>query len=180
MNFLELIAKRRSIRVYEQMPVEEAKLEAILEAANASPSAGNLQAYEVVVVTDPGQRRELSQAALGQPQVAAAPVVLVFVADPSRAAKIYGRRGEDLYAVQDATIACAYAELAATALGLSGCWIGAFEEARVGVAVGLSDGCRAVAMLTVGYAAEAPTRRGRRPLDDLVRWGSHALRSRRR
>ncbi len=51
MDFFEVIRSRRSIRRFEVRPVEEEKLSAILEAANAAPSAGNLQAYEIYVVS---------------------------------------------------------------------------------------------------------------------------------
>ncbi len=131
MRFQEAVQGRRSIRAFEPRAIEDDKLSLILETVDAAPSAGNLQAYEVVVVKDPDTRQALSRAALGQAQVARAPVVLVFLAHPLRSAAKYGSRGADLYSVQDATIACAYAQLAATDLGLSSCWIGAFSPEPV-------------------------------------------------
>ena len=86
MEFYDLITKRRSIRAYSPKPVEEEKLQRVLEATNRAPSAGNLQAYEVHVVRDASRREALARAALWQEFIARAPVVLVFSTNPSRAA----------------------------------------------------------------------------------------------
>jgi nitroreductase len=75
--------------------------------------------------------RRLTRAALDQASIAQAPLALVFCAQPERSAQKCGQRGRTLFSVQDATIACAYAQLAATALGLASAWIGAFDESRV-------------------------------------------------
>jgi nitroreductase len=121
----------------------------------------------------PQTNQALVRAALGQPFLAQAPVVLVFCAHPARTAK-YGQRGEQLCAVQDATIAVACAQLAATALGLATCWVGAFDDEAVARAAALPAGERPVAMLPIGYAAETPPRTSRRPLGELVHWPSPA------
>ncbi|MBT5715030.1 nitroreductase, partial [Candidatus Poribacteria bacterium] len=69
MQFAEAVRGRRSIRSFEPRAIEDDKLTAILETVDAAPSAGNLQAYEVVVVKDANTRQALSRAALGQGQV---------------------------------------------------------------------------------------------------------------
>jgi nitroreductase len=169
MEFRELMQVRRSVRAYEAREVEAAKLESVLEAARAAPSAGNLQAYEVWVVSHGAVKTALAHAALNQMFVAEAAAVLVFMACPGRSAVRYGERGEQLYAVQDATLACAYAQLAATELGLATCWVGAFHDDRVRAALADPEDRRPVAILPVGYAAEAPGPTGRRALRELVR-----------
>lgn len=170
MDLFEAIQRRRSVRAYEPRAVEADKLRRILTCALAAPSAGNLQAYAVVVVTDPDTRRALARAALDQEFIAQAPVVLVFFQDPARSAARYGRRGAELYSLQDATIACSYAQLAATALGLASCWVGAFDEQAVRRLAKAPRDLRPAALLTVGYPAEAPGPIGRRPLREVVRW----------
>jgi nitroreductase len=167
MKLFETIQARQSIRAFQSTPVEPEKLAALLEAINQAPSAGNLQAYQVYVVRDRPLKRELAEAALNQTFMAEAPVVLIFCAAPRRAAK-YGQRGETLYAVQDAAIAVAYAQLAATAQGLATCWIGAFAESGVSKTLQLPADQRPVAMLPIGYPAEKPPRTTRRPLSELV------------
>jgi nitroreductase len=168
-DFFETVRARRSVRAYQSRPVEPAQLEAILDAANRAPSAGNLQGYEIHVVRDAAARRALARACLDQLFVAQAPVALVFCADPARSGAKYGRRGEELYCVQDATIAAAYAQLAAAALGLGTCWVGAFDETQVARVLRLRAGLRPVAILPVGWPAETPAPTPRRALSDLVR-----------
>ena len=171
MEFFTTVQTRQSIRQFTTRRIEPAALERILDAANRAPSAGNLQAYQIYVVTDPVVRRRLDAASGSQGAVAQAPVVLVFCAVPSRSATKYGARGEQLFCVQDATIACAYAQLAATALGLSSVWIGAVHEAEVmNEALHLQEDVWPLVLLPIGYPAEAPARKSRRALDDLVSW----------
>lgn len=168
MDFFEVVRRRRSTRAYAAQPIEAEKLHKILAAANAAPSAGNLQAYEIYRVSDPQKKRALARAAWDQGFVAAAPELLVFCAHPARAAARYRQRGVRLYAVQDATIACTFAMLAAGALGLSTVWVGAFQDEAVRKAIGAPEEHLPVAMLPIGYAAETPELTPRRPLEELV------------
>ena len=66
MNVMETIRKRRSIRSYEDRPVEEEKLNAVLEAGRLAPSASNRQEWRFVVARDPDTRQRLMRAARGQ------------------------------------------------------------------------------------------------------------------
>lgn len=168
MDFFEVAKQRRSIRAFKDQAVEQEKLRAILEAVNLAPSAGNLQAYEVYVIRDAGRRNALVNATLGQGFMAQAQVVLVFCTHPKRAEIRYAQRGVELYTLQDATIACTYAMLAATALGLSTVWVGKFDEGLVTEIAGVQAGQRPVALLPIGYAAESPQASTRRELRDLV------------
>ncbi len=52
MEFFKVITGRHSIRAYQSRKIEEWKMRRILDAVSAAPSAGNLQAYEIFVVTD--------------------------------------------------------------------------------------------------------------------------------
>lgn len=167
MDFFEVLQKRYSVRAYKPDPIDDATLTKILEAVNSAPSAGNLQAYEVILVRDPERKRQLARASWDQWFIAEAPVVLVFVANPERNRR-YGKRGAELYCVQDATIACSYAQLAATALGLGSCWIGAFDDDKVREVVGIPQNMRPVAILPIGVPADMPEPKERRPLGDLV------------
>ncbi|MBN2149452.1 MAG: nitroreductase family protein [Anaerolineales bacterium] len=170
MDFFELTQARHSVRSYLPQPVEPKKLQQLLEAINRSPSAGNRQAYEVYVVTRDEQRQALAYACLGQGFIAQAPLDLVFCIHPKLNADRYGQRGADLYSLQDATIACTYAMLAATALGLSTVWVGAFDDDGVYQVIGAPAGQLPVAVLPVGYAAEEPRPRPRRRLSQLVHY----------
>ncbi len=168
MDLVELIRHRRSIRKFEDREVASDLLDPILWAANRAPTAGNLQAFRVAVVRAPEARAALARAALDQACIAGAPVVLVFFADPAASATKYGARGRSLYAVQDATIACSYAQLAAENLGLGSCWVGAFREGEVNGALGVDPGLVPVALLAVGHAEEGAVTSRRRPAEMLV------------
>jgi nitroreductase len=168
MEFFEVIKNRRSMRKYANTPVEEGKLQEILEAINRAPSAGNLQAYEVYIVRKSEQRQALSKAALDQEFLAEAPLVLIFCANPMRSVERYAERGMELYCIQDATIACTFAMLAAKALGLDTVWIGAFNEQAVSEILLLPEILRPIAMLPIGYAGKTPNPRPRRSLKDLI------------
>ena len=78
MDFFEVVKVRRSIRAFTNRTVEADKLHRILEAANESPSAGNLQAYEIFLVTEPSQKQELARAACQQDFISDSAFVLVF------------------------------------------------------------------------------------------------------
>jgi nitroreductase len=168
MDFFQTVHARQSVRAYQPKPVEARPLDAILSAANQSPSAGNLQAYEIIVVSDAATIQKLTDACFNQGFIAQAPMLLVFCADTPRSAAKYGPAGEQLFAVQDATIATAYAQLAATALGLATCWIGAFREQDIATLLSLRPGLRPIAMLPLGWPAETPPRTPRRELSELV------------
>ena len=95
MEFFEAVSSRQSIRAYHPTAVKNINLDKILTAANTAPSAGNLQAYQIVVVQHAVTRSSLAVAAHGQGFLAQAPVVLVFFADPARSSARYGARGEN-------------------------------------------------------------------------------------
>jgi nitroreductase len=168
LDFFEVLRRRRSVRAYRSSPVEEDKLRRILSSANSAPSAGNLQAYEIVVIREDGMKQALARAAYGQLFIAQAPVVLMFCTHPRRSEVKYGQRGAELYALQDTTIACAYAELAAAALGLASVWIGALDASAAAEITGLSAPWTPLALLPIGYAQETPCATPRRQLDELV------------
>lgn len=168
MDYFETVKARQSIRAFQKKPVEEEKIRRIIEVLNLAPSAGNLQAYEVVVVKDPMLRDQLAKAALGQGFVSEAPVCFVFLTYPERSSKKYGHRGSELYSLQDATIATTCAMFAATALGLSSTWVGAFNEEAAARVVGARRDERVIAILPIGYAAETPEVTPRRPISDVV------------
>ncbi len=150
------------------MPVEDEKLHAILETACSAPSAGDLQPYRILVVRNQSKRQALSNAADGQGFIATAPVCLVFCAEPKRSAAKFGERGQQLYAIQDTTIAAAYAQLAVVAAGMGSTWVGYFDEAAVRQVLDIDDTLTPLAMLSIGYPAELPEPTSRRKINEVV------------
>ncbi len=148
-EFLGFLTSRASVREYGQEPVTGGEIQFLLDCASTAPSAGNLEAWDVVLVTDEDARLELQEAAFGQEHIGQAPLVTVVCANYIRSMSRYGERGI-LYAVQDATIAATYLMLAAHAQKLHTCWTGAFVEEEVRTMLGLPQHVRPVALLAIG------------------------------
>lgn len=168
MELFEAIGKRHSIRGFLPRAVEGEKLEKILESANQAPSSGNNQGYEIVVLEEPLQIDDLFQALVEQTFEKPPQLVLVFCANEQRSSSSFGARGKSLYCIQDATIAGAYAQLAAQGLGLATVWVGAFKEEVVRKVIEGPDFIRPVGLLLVGYPDAKPTPTTRRHLSEIV------------
>ena len=169
-DFWEVVEKRHSVRHFDaarDVPPETVRK--ILAAAIRAPSAVNRQPWHFFVVRNPEAKRKLAAAAWGQEFVAQAPLVIAVCADPDRSAARYGRRGAELYCLQDTAAATEHILLAATALGLGACWVGAFDEGAAARALQLPSRLRPVALVPIGHPAERswwPT--PRRPLTEVV------------
>ncbi len=166
---LELIFNRVSIRKFKKDMIDDDTIRLLLEAANAAPSAGNLQARDFVIVKEKKLKLELAKASLNQMFIAEAPVVIVVCANYPRSMRIYGERGK-LYAEQDATAAVENLLLAVTALDLGAVWVGAFDEAKVSELLNLPEYVRPIAIIPIGYPAERPGRRKRYPIEILTHY----------
>lgn len=167
MELFEAIRARRSIRRYLDRPVEEEKLLAVLEAGRLAPSAKNMQDWRFIVVRDRIARQKLAIAALDQNFVGEAPVVIAAVGT----SELVMPCGQPAHTV-DVTIALDHMTLAAASLGLGSCWIGAFYEDMAKEILGVphEKGLRIVALLPLGYPAEEPKPRPRKPIEEIVSW----------
>jgi len=168
MDVFDAIKGRRSVRAFRSDPVKEEDLQRILDAARLAPSAGNCQPLELVVVRDRATRQRLALAAHGQSFIAEAPVAIVVCANIPRTSGRYGRRGEELYCIQDTAAATQNIHLAAYALGYATCWIGAFDEGIAADAIKAPAGVRPLAIVPIGKPAEKPSPPQRMPLDKIV------------
>ena len=164
MDVMTAIETRRSIRRYSACPVEEEKLNRVLEAGRLAPSARNLQELKFVVVRDPETRLRLKEAAGGQGCVAQAPVFLAVCGTNPGAVMSCG---QPRYTV-DASIALSFMILEAQAQGLGTCWLGHFDEAKIRQILGIPESVRVVAVTPLGYPDEAPAPRSRKSLTELA------------
>ena len=168
MKFYEVLQKRHSVRDFDKKEVEQEKIQKILEAVTRAPSAGNLQAYKVYVVRSAEAKEAMVPAAHYQKFLSQAPVLLVFCADKARSLAKYAERGAELYAVQDATIAAAYSQLAATAEGLSSVWVGAFDSLEVSRIVKAGPHEVPIAIILLGYPKGKAEATDRRPVKEIT------------
>jgi nitroreductase len=164
MDFLELAEKRYSVRAYQEKPVEEEKLNKILEAARLAPTAANRQPFRILVISTEGRKEELRRI-YARDWFVQAPYIIGICALPSEA---WVRRDGRNYAVVDATIAMDHLILAAASLGLGTCWVAAFNEAAAREVLQLPADWDPVAFTPLGYPADNWQPKKRRPLTDLV------------
>jgi len=165
MDFYEVVEKRRSIRKYKRIPVEEEKLKRILEAVRIAPSAANRQPWHFIVIKDEAAKQNLKEA-YAREWFYTAPVVICACGEPGKA---WIRRDGKNYVDVDVSIAFEHLVLAATAEGLGTCWIGAFDPAKLRAALGLPDGIEPIAMTPLGYPDEVPKATSRKSMTEIVR-----------
>ncbi len=163
-SFIDLILSRRSIRRYEDKNVSEEVLQQILEAGRQAPSAANKQPIRFVVVKDHDILKNLCDTLLSR-FVKYAPLAIVGCADTT--SLLTGK-----WAVVDATIAMQNMVIAAWALGIGSCWIGACNEEKVKELLKIPDKWKVVALLTFGYPAEQATPRKKKQLTELFNFNS--------
>jgi nitroreductase len=148
-DFLDFLKSRSSVRSYRNDPLTEEEIGYILSCAGTAPSAGNLESWDVIVVTNEEVKTALAEAAFDQVHVEEAGSIFVVCANYVRSMSRYGERGI-LYGLEDATIACTYMMLAAHAKRLHSCWTGAFDDDDVRGILALPQHIRPIALLAVG------------------------------
>jgi nitroreductase len=165
MDVYEAIEGRFSVRVYTDRPVEEDKLQRVLEAGRSAPTARNRQEFRLVVVRDEAIREKLAAAA-GQPFIGSAPVVIAVVGLTPDAAMFCTVPTDPV----DCAIVITHLTLAAVAEGLGTCWIGHFDQDQCRAILGVPETAKIVELLPIGYPDASPPEKKRKSLDELVRY----------
>ena len=164
-DLFAVMKKRRSTRKFSDKPVETVKIDKIIAAADTAPTAGNFQGFEIFYVGNRETKEELVKASNNQPYVNT-PLVLVFCMNPSRVKLDFSPKVIMKFSIQDATLAAAYSQLAASALGLSSIWIGMFDEEKVKEIIGTD--LRPTSILCIGYPIKKRPAKLRRQLKELI------------
>ncbi|MDW3654669.1 MAG: nitroreductase family protein, partial [Nitrososphaeraceae archaeon] len=164
-NIFNVMLNRRSQRKFENRDVEEWKLEMIFAAADTAPTAGGFQGFEIYHIKNQEIKNKLVEAANNQPYVNA-PVVLVFCMNPKRIKLNFPPETIRKFSQQDATLAAAYSQLAAHALGLSSIWIGMLDENKIRQV--LSTELSPSSILCAGYPVKMLVPKPKRNLKDLI------------
>lgn len=179
MDVLEAIYKRRSIRSFTDEAVPDEILDQILEAGTWAPSAGNMQAWEFVIIKDPVARRKLVDTtdagvtARGgvytQEWIMQAPVVMVVCYDVKRMTGRYGRKGRKLMTIMDCMLCVENIVLAATNFDLGTCCVVGFDPQKLKEVLPIPKEITPLLLIPMGYPAQDPSPPYRLPLKDLVR-----------
>lgn len=175
-NLFDAMQKRKTTTSFTQQAVEFEKIAQIIQAGMLAPSAGNLQNWQFIVVTEKGLLRELFHHTLEQEVFMTAPIGVIVCADVDLAEKFYGLRGKRLYLIQDCAACIENMLLTAEAFDLGACWVGAFDEEKVASMFGIPKNVRAQAIILFGYPESEPERKEKKRIDYLVYFNRYGQR----
>lgn len=167
MTVQEAIRERRSIRRFLDKKIPDDAVESLKEALRWAPSAGNLQARKFYFVFEQGLKEKIANHCFGQTFITGAPLVVVACGDLLRI-EPYGKRGKELYVIQDAAVAAQNLMLQAHELGLGSVWVGAFDGHGVAKTLALPDNLRPLAIVPVGWPGHKPAAPKRLLADEAV------------
>lgn len=175
---IEAIKHRKSVRKFQAKPVEDGKLNEILEAARLAPSGNNKQPWFFIVIKDERLRQEVAAATNNQVWIASAPIVIVAIADICARSENFAGMfvdeetgGFDLKRViRDTAIAVSHILLEVDNQGLGACWCGAFIQEGIRSVLGIPEDKYVLAVIPVGYPAEEPKAKLRKTLEEIVKY----------
>jgi nitroreductase len=164
MELFEAVKTRRSIRKYQEKPVEEEKLQSVLDAVSQAPSWANMQCWRMVVVKDRDTKAKISDLSYvesffapkgyktnpSMKALAEAPVVIVLCADPANSGTLWSQN----YYLVDCGIAAQNLMLAARGLGLGSVFVGVYDEEKLKQLLNIPAQVRVVGLFPLGYPAE--------------------------
>ena len=152
---IENIMTRTSIRQYKDQPVEDEKINIMLKAAMAAPTAVNLQPWHFIVITD----KETIGVLSGR-QPTNAPLLIAVCGDTDKTTMPDGNGKLPDFWIQDVSAATENLLLAAHALGLGAVWTGVYpvmeRTAEVANVLNCPENIVPLALVRVGYPDEAP------------------------
>ncbi|MBP5535806.1 MAG: nitroreductase family protein [Bacteroidales bacterium] len=172
-----LLQAHRTVRKYQDRPVDDATLNRILECGMRASNTGNMQVYSIVVTRDKARREALCAQHYGQGSTA--PVLLTLCADVNRyhrwcsqrnAGIAYGNFLWFLSGVIDASLCAQNIAVAAESEGLGLCYLGTvlYNAKPISDLLQLPQGVVPVLTLSLGYPAEEPALSERLPLEAVV------------
>jgi nitroreductase len=178
MDVFDCIKLRRSVREYLDKPIPKEDLARLLNVLRAAPSAANRQPWKFIAVTDPEKRRAMVEKCGGQKFLAQAPVTIIGCGLTEHA--WHGMGGDKSASSVDVDLAIAldHLTLAAAALGLGTCWVGAFDELRFKKLFNVPDNVKIVALTPLGYPKDKAIFRAlaegaRKALEEIICYNNY-------
>lgn len=173
MQFSELLKERQSVRAYTDKPVEDWKVDLLIEAVRLAPSASNSQPWRLIIVREPEKKNAVASACYSTlvsfnsfaPQ---APLIAVLTIERARVVTQIGAalKKRD-FPLIDIGIAASHFCLQATELGLGTCMIGWFDEPRVREVLAIPESTRIGLLITLGYGNDEPRRKVRKSREEM-------------
>ena len=152
---LEKFKTRRSIRKFSDKQVDSAVLYSIIESATNAPCAGNIQNYNIIIVTDKKKKHELGKLAFQQFWLSDAPVLLVVVRDNYHLEQLYPQEGKT-YSIQNCAAMIENVLMLAHFHDLGACWVEAYDNEVLKEYLGIPIEHRVDAIIPIGYPLENP------------------------
>lgn len=166
MDLIETIKTRRSIRTFADATVEKESLLELVNAGVWAPSAGNMQVWRFIIITDSnqiGKIKNFSPGIFGKPKA-----VIAVCSDFDEATKKSGLQGER-FAIIEASMAAENILLAAHDKGLGACIIGSFHELALQKLLKLPPNIKPILLIILGFPAEVP-KPPKRKFEDIIWW----------
>ncbi|MGI6401982.1 MAG: nitroreductase family protein [Thermoguttaceae bacterium] len=170
MTFLELAKKRFSVRKYDDKPIEQEKIDILLQAAQAAPTGANEQPQRIYILQSPEALEKLSSLCSC---VFGAKTVMLFTYNTDEEWKNPLEEGVTA-GIEDVSIIATHVMLQAEELGIGSCWVNYFANSKIAEAFDIPKNERVVLLLTLGYpAADAkpsPMHLKRKDIDSYVKY----------
>lgn len=168
MEFMKLVKERFSVRSFSDQPIEQKKLDSIIEAAKYAPTAANLQSQKVYILKSKEAVNKVNEVCKC---IYGAPVVLLICYDETKAWKnpFSGKNSGE----EDASIVATHMMLEAWNIGIGSCWVGMYDSKAVCTQFDLPENIKLVCMLPIGYMKEGTVPYEKwhgvyKPMEDII------------
>ncbi|WP_291632261.1 nitroreductase family protein [Clostridium sp.] len=169
MEFYDVVQTRKSIKKFNNTPIDREKLARMINAAMMSPSWKNNTSYRFILVDEKRELEQISKAIMNKDNSAAqsiidSPMTAVVVADPGASGEV---ENKEFYLV-DSAIAMEHFVLSATNEGYGTCWIAAIDEDIIKKTLSIPQNYKVVAMTPIGEIAESKEHNDKKDIKDFV------------
>src|SRR3989338_7730552 len=168
MELDQVIKERKSVRKFKSLNVPWYIISERLEAAIQAPSSGNVQNWRFIIIRNKETREKIAKICDEQYWMLKAPMLIVVCSEVTKIKRMFGARGEALYAVQNCSAAIQNMLLKAHELGLGTTWIGAFDETKLREILSIEEIARPQAVFAIGYPESYEEKSRREPLETVI------------
>src|SRR3989338_141407 len=168
MELDQVIKERKSVRKFKSLNVPWYIISECLEAAIQAPSSGNVQNWRFIIIRNKETREKIAKICDEQYWMLKAPMLIVVCSEVTKIKRMFGARGEALYAVQNCSAAIQNMLLKAHELGLGPTWIGAFDETKLREILSIEEIARPQAVFAIGYPDSYEEKSRREPLETVI------------
>lgn len=177
LNFDDIVNERRSVRSFIEKEVPYKLIYKILEYGHAAPTAGNIQPWEFIIIKDEEQKRAVVDTTFignneqnGRPQqwMLSAPYFIAVCGNGNKTKERYGDTSLESLLYLDCSACIENMLLGAVYLGLASCYVSGFRKSELSRVLNLPEGYEPIALLPIGYPAEASFKRPKINIKDIL------------